>query len=59
MKTQSLSKTIPEFDMQYFFSAETLHAIAQLVIVLDQHPIGAGVFFCIVAASTIAAGRRR
>jgi len=45
--------------MQNFFSADTLHAIAQLVIVLDQHPIGALVFFCIIAAGTIATRRRR
>jgi hypothetical protein len=49
----------PEFAMQKFFSADTLHAIAQLVIVLDQHPIGAVVFCCIVAAGTIATWRRR
>lgn len=45
--------------MQNFFSADTLHAIAELVIVLDNHPIGAGVFFSIVAAGTIATWRRR
>lgn len=39
--------------MQNLFSAESLRAAAQLVIVLDQHRFGAGVFLTLVAVVVV------
>lgn len=45
--------------MQNLFSAESLRAAAQLVIVLDQHPIGAGAFLMLVGIVGLVTWRRR
>lgn len=57
--TVATSIFTPEFDMQNLFSAESLRAAAQLVIVLDQHPIGAGALLMLVGIVGLATWRRR
>lgn len=45
--------------MQKLFSPASLRAAAVFVIVLDQHPVGAGVFLVMVLAVALARGRSK
>lgn len=45
--------------MQKLFSPETLRAASVFVIVLDQHPVGAGIFLVMVLAVALVAYRSK